>query len=138
MSSDRAEARSRQRRRTRSHMQANRARSAPALSDLDRLDLVADLDAEHDVHTARHLAEVRVHGVQETTGPGTYEPLGVIADLDIRTSRDAERTLAERQVVQLGGLIPATCPIPFWVAALHDEVRDDAVEREPVVEAGVH
>src|SRR5437773_7945638 len=109
--------------RTRSHTRASRVRSSAArLSDLDRLDLVADLDAEHDVHTARHLAEVRVHGVQETTRPDTHEPLGVVADLDVGTARDAERTLAERQVVPLGGLIPATRPIGFRAATLDAEL----------------
>src|SRR5438876_5577590 len=129
MSRGRAEEPPPRRPRTRSHTRASRVRSSPArLSDLDRLDLVADLDAEHDVHPARHLAEVRVHGVQETTRPDTHEPLGVVAGRDGGTSRDAERTLAERQVVQLGGLIPAAGPIAFRVAALHDEVRDDTVE----------
>src|SRR6266699_2896008 len=92
--------------RTRSHTRASRVRSSPTrLSDLDRLDLVADLDAEHDVHPARHLAEVRIHGVQETARPGAHEPLGIVAHLDVGAACYSQRSLAERQVVQLGGLI---------------------------------
>ena len=71
--------------------------------------------------------------------------LRVIAHLDIAAAGDPDRALVEREIAQLGGLVPATGPetriarregLAQRVAALGDEPRDDPMERRPVVIAG--
>src|SRR2546423_12127204 len=66
-----------------------RVTSARSL-DLDRLDLVADLDRLNDVHAARDESEVRVLTVEERRVFLDNEPLGTVVDRRVGSARYAD------------------------------------------------
>src|SRR5256885_2488209 len=104
-----------------------------ALLDGDALDLVADLDAVHDIHSRRDHPEVRVLLVEERGVLLTDEELTVVVERRILTARDTHRADRERQVVVLTRHAAASRAVARRIAALDHPVLD-AVERQVVVE----
>src|SRR5205823_12715451 len=102
--------------------------------DLDRLDLVADLDSFDDVFARRELTEVGVLLVQEVGVALHDEELRIVVERRVLAAGDPERTGLEGEVVVLAGHPLATRAGPFRVTALDDPILD-AMEREAVIEA---
>jgi hypothetical protein len=113
--------------------------------DLDRLDLVADPDAEDHVHPIGDVSEVGVLPVQMWRGIQADVELRVIADLDVPAPRYPDGAFVEGKIAEFGRLAPTARSEPRIagrggladrVAALGDEARDYAMERGSVLIAG--
>src|SRR5256885_13041609 len=106
------------------------------VDDLDRLHLVALLDAVHDVHPRDDLAEHRVLAVQEVRGGERDVELAArrIGGLAPRHGEHAPHVLL---LVELGLDLVAgvSGAVALGVATLDHEARLDAVEGQTVVEA---
>src|SRR6266851_5085256 len=102
------------------------------LCNPNRLDLVPNLDGEHDIHATCDLAEVRVLLVEKGGVFLYHEPLAVVVERGILTARDADRAELETQIVVLARHAIAAGPGSFGIATLDDPVLD-AVEGQVVV-----
>src|SRR6059058_125628 len=120
----------RMRRRPRSPRRREEAGGGPSSSlDLDRLDLVPDLDRFDDIFARRELTEVRVLLVQEVGVALHNEELRIVVKRRVLAACDPERTGLEGEVVVLARHALATGAGPFGVTALDDPILD-AMERE--------
>src|SRR5688500_1155624 len=98
-------------------MRSSRERSMP-LADLDRFDLVANLDRGDDVHAGRHQTEVGVLLVEERRRLFHDKELAVVVERRVLTARDPYRTESEGQVVVLARHALAARTGPSRIAAL--------------------
>src|SRR5205085_4301160 len=125
----------RMQRRPRSRRRREEAGGGPSSSlDLNRLDLVPDLDPFDDILARCELTEVCVLLVQEVGVALHDEELRVVVERRVLAACDPERTGLEGEVVVLARHALATGAGSFRVAALDDPILD-AMEREAVIEA---
>src|SRR5437660_425441 len=125
----------RMQRRPRSRRRREEAGGGPSSSlDLDRLDLVPDLDPFDDILARCELTEVCVLLVQEVGVALHDEELRIVVKRRVLAACDPERTGLEGEVVVLARHALATGSGPFWVTALDDPILD-AMEGEAVIEA---
>src|SRR6267142_549362 len=106
------------------------------LLDRDRLHLVALLDAVHVLHAGDDLAEDRVVAVEMRRGAVTDVELaaGRVGMLAPGHRHRAAHVLLLVEL-RLDLIAGAAGAVALGAAALHDEIRDDPVELQPVVEA---